>query len=111
MNYGFFPDEPEPTPETKGWRPEEDKRHRVLVLGPPRTEKVLGPDGKGFLVAEILAEVDGELVIWRFGMLVFKQLKAIENDRGLDNVWVEVRRVPKDKFRRVEVVAAEQRVV
>jgi hypothetical protein len=119
MNYGFFPDKasffedvenviekPERTPQ---WRPQE-KPTRLLVLGPPRSEKVVGQDGKERLKATLLVEAGGELATWTFSVSVFHQLKDIETDHGLDNVWIEVRRRADHRgFPRIEVVVSEHR--
>lgn len=95
------------------WHPVDGEVHHVLVLGPPQTEKVVGPDGKERFQTEMLVEVDGEVRVWRFGMSTFKQLHAIEQEQGLDNVWVEIRRTTDgwgSRIPRIEVVACEQRV-
>jgi hypothetical protein len=83
--------------------------HRVLVLGPPRSQKVTGRDGKERWRSELLIEADGELYLWEFGMAVFKQLQVIEKDKGLDNVWLEVRKDTHGRFPRIEVLWTEQR--
>lgn len=93
------------TPQT--WRPtSRDDDHIVLPFGEPRSEKVMGPDGKEHFRCEMLVEADGELRLWTFGMGVFKQLQTIHREfpTNFHTLTLYVRRIQDQRgIPRIEI--------
>lgn len=86
------------------WRVPVHDSHEILVLGPPRSEKVPGPDGRERLRSSMLVEANGEVQVWEFGASVFKQLQKIRGEHDLHNVRLEVRRTRERGIPRIQVL-------